>query len=170
MEKLNIRPVGLDHIQEIQDLAWKIWPGVFKDILSPEQINYMMEMMYSPHALLNQIGVLGHQFLIFDFDQKPVGYISYEIHYKGLSKTKIHKLYLSEETRGKGLGSRILEEITSLAIQKNDTALVLNVNRNNPAIKFYEKNGFHLDYEEIIDIGKGYIMDDYVMVKQLVNS
>ena len=41
--------------------------------------------------------------------------------------------------------------------------IVLNVNRKNPAIMFYQKIDFVIDTEEIIDIGEGFVMDDYIM-------
>jgi hypothetical protein len=43
----------------------------------------------------------------------------------------------------------------------------LNVNKYNSAQDFYKKLGFCIDYEEVIDIGNGYVMDDYVMEKEL---
>jgi len=165
---MNIRPVGLDQIPEIQVLAHKIWPPVFQSILSEEQIEYMMEMMYSTHSLENQIGKLGHQFLIIEQEAIPLGYVSYETDYKGKAQTKIHKLYLGEESRGKGLGKKVIHEIEFLARKKGNQALILNVNRNNPAIDFYLKAGFDFGYEEKIDIGQGYLMDDWVMVKSLL--
>jgi ribosomal protein S18 acetylase RimI-like enzyme len=41
--------------------------------------------------------------------------------------------------------------------------IFLNVNKNNEARFFYEKLGFSLVKEEVIAIGQGYVMDDYVM-------
>jgi hypothetical protein len=43
------------------------------------------------------------------------------------------------------------------------TQLELNVNRNNPSYHFYLKNGFTVFREEMLDIGDGYFMDDFVM-------
>jgi hypothetical protein len=39
----------------------------------------------------------------------------------------------------------------------------LNVNKYNKAKFFYEKLGFTITKEEVIDIGNDYVMDDYVM-------
>jgi hypothetical protein len=40
---------------------------------------------------------------------------------------------------------------------------VLNVNKHNRATDFYLANGFLQVGEEVIDIGGGYVMDDYIM-------
>ncbi|MEI9808163.1 MAG: hypothetical protein WDO16_09960 [Bacteroidota bacterium] len=41
------------------------------------------------------------------------------------------------------------------------------MNRSNNAKLFYEKIGFIVIREEDIDIGNGYLMNDYVMEKQV---
>jgi len=50
---------------------------------------------------------------------------------------------------------------------KGASSLQLNVNRNNNAKVFYEKIGFAVIKEEDIDIGNGYLMNDYVMEKKV---
>ena len=47
-------------------------------------------------------------------------------------------------------------------------ALVLNVNkRNAQAIRAYERSGFTAREAVVVDIGGGFVMDDYVMAKPL---
>jgi len=59
--------------------------------------------------------------------------------------------------------------VRTAAKEEKMRAVVLNVNRFNPAVSFYEKYGFKIIKEEVIDIGNGYVMDDYVM-EMLVNG
>ena len=48
------------------------------------------------------------------------------------------------------------------------STLILNVNKNNvQAIRAYEKNGFAIREAVVVDIGGGFVMDDYVMAKPL---
>jgi GNAT superfamily N-acetyltransferase len=162
-----LHPLGLDQIPKIQALAEKIWPPVFMDILKEEQIDYMMEMMYSQASLENQINHLNHQFFLLRDKGMDLGYTSCEFHYMGNKETKIHKLYLDSCCRGKGYGVQVISEIGKLGIRERDQALILNVNRNNPAVQFYLKTGFAFYKEEKIDIGNGYYMDDWVMKKIL---
>ena len=69
--------------------------------------------------------------------------------------------------QGKGTGKALIDYIENQAKVNHDTALFLNVNKNNSAIQFYEKVGFKIIKEEIIDIGNSYVMDDYVMEKAI---
>jgi diamine N-acetyltransferase len=76
---------------------------------------------------------------------------------------KIHKLYVDTNSSKQGIGKALVECVKELAIASKINEIVLNVNRKNPAISFYQKINFEIDREEVIDIGEGYIMDDYIM-------
>ena len=71
------------------------------------------------------------------------------------------------ETQGKGIGKKVIDEIGKLALENNSKALLLNVNRFNTALGFYKKIGFEVIEEVNIEIGNGYLMEDYVMEKKL---
>lgn len=147
----------------IIDLTHKIWPVAYGEILSKEQLNYMMDKFYSETALRELIEVKNHIFyLAQDKNDKYVGFLSYEINCEPY-KTKIHKIYVLPETQGTGLGRHFFELVKEKAIENNQNAIFLNVNKYNNAIHFYTKLGFTKVKDEVIDIGEGYVMDDYVM-------
>lgn len=151
----------------IQDIAQQTWPKTFGQILSPEQIAYMVELMYSLAAMREQVQKKHHVFILAKEQEEYIGYASYELNHTGSSKTKIHKLYLLPEAQGKRTGQLLIQEIATRAQANRNTALVLNVNRNNSAIRFYEKNGFKKTGEENINIGNGYLMEDYIFEKAI---
>lgn len=153
----------------IQDIAYQTWPTTFGDILSPAQISYMLEMMYSLDALKTQIDKQGHVFLLAqEADSKAyLGYVSYELDYKGEPKTKIHKIYLLPASQGKGVGRLLIDKVAELAAEHKNSMVALNVNRYNKAIQFYERLGFKVIDNETIDIGDGFLMEDLVMEKPL---
>lgn len=152
----------------IQEIAYVTWPHTFRDILSKEQISYMIEMMYSTAALTEQTMQKKHQYLIVKDETKNLGYASYELNYKGLSITKIHKIYILPEAQGKGVGKLLMNTITTVAKENRNTSLSLNVNRDNAAFDFYRNIGFEKVGEENIDIGDGFLMEDFIMNKKLV--
>lgn len=152
----------------IQEIAYVTWPHTFRDILSKEQISYMIEMMYSTVALTEQTMQKKHQYLIVKDETKNLGYASYELNYKGLSITKIHKIYILPEAQGKGVGKLLMNTITTVAKENRNTSLSLNVNRDNAAFDFYRNIGFEKVGEENIDIGDGFLMEDFIMNKKLV--
>ena len=153
----------------IQDIAYKTWPTTFGEILSPSQISYMLEMMYSWDALNEQIKDKKHVFLLAqDVDsQAYLGYISYELAYQKQPLTKIHKIYLLPASQGKGVGRIFIDHVGATALRHGNTRLGLNVNRYNKAIQFYERMGFSVVGTEDIDIGDGFLMEDFVMEKPL---
>jgi diamine N-acetyltransferase len=167
---LIIRLATPSDFPTIEHIAYQTWPATFGDILSAEQIQYMLSWMYSQESLNEQVDQKGHVFLMaVDDTGEAIGYVSYELNYKGQPITKIHKLYLLPQTQGRGIGQLLIEEVAQRALQASNTALSLNVNRQNRAVQFYERMGFSVVDEENINIGNGYLMQDYVMQKPLVS-
>ena len=151
-----------EHIPIIIELTKKIWPVAYGEILSKAQLDYMIDKFYNEPALRELIQK-GHVFyLAQDENEKYVGFFSYEINSEP-NKTKIHKIYVLPETQGTGLGKQFFELVKEKAIENNQKVIFLNVNKYNNAIHFYTKLGFRKVKDEVIDIGNGYVMDDYVM-------
>lgn len=151
----------------IQQIAHQTWYPTFEKILSKEQIAYMLEMMYSLKAIEEQIKQKEHIFLLAKDEQSYLGYASYETNYQESDKTKIHKIYVLPAAQGKGVGKILMDSIEKIAKEKGNKILALNVNRYNPAINFYEKIGFKIVKQEDIDIGRGFLMQDFVMEKNI---
>lgn len=164
---MQIVEATTDHIYNIQVLSNVIWPATFSNILSQEQISYMMDMMYSTSSLEKQMNDLNHHYLLAEEDGEYLGYLSYELNYKGTPITKIHKIYVLPSIQGKGVGRLFIDAVSKLALKNNNTLLSLNVNRYNKAIDFYKRMGFDFFTSENIDIGNGFLMEDYVMNKDL---
>ena len=151
-----------EHIPIIIELTKKIWPVAYGEILSKGQLDYMIEKFYNETAL-RELMQKGHIFYLAQDDmEKYVGFLSYEINSEP-NKTKIHKIYVLPETQGTGLGRQFFELVKEKAIENHQNAIFLNVNKYNNAIHFYTKLGFTKVKDEVIDIGNGYVMDDYVM-------
>ncbi|WP_255424464.1 hypothetical protein [Apibacter sp. HY039] len=53
-----------EHYSIIKDIAHKTWPDTFGQILSKDQIDYMLSMMYSIEAMKNQITELNHKYFL----------------------------------------------------------------------------------------------------------
>ena len=161
---LSIRHAIVGDIPLIRELTYKVWPQTYADLLSKEQINYMLDMMYSIASLQKQIKD-GAQF-IFVYDEKePVGFASFQETEPEI--WKLHKLYVLASQQGKGTGKFVIDYIIDEINQQGAAALQLQVNRHNKAKSFYEKLGFEVIKEIKLDIGQGYIMDDYIMEKKL---
>jgi ribosomal protein S18 acetylase RimI-like enzyme len=160
---MQIRTIDKKELHLVRAIALDVWPKTFADVLTPTQIDFMMDWMYSMESLTEQVSEKGHVFLVAEENGLPVGFCSYQLDAKG-NKTKIHKIYLLQETQGKGYGKQLIEEVKSIARQNKQSHVYLNVNRHNhKAIQFYLKIGLYEDFREVIDIGNGFVMDDLVM-------
>lgn len=153
-------------LRRIIDLARAIWPSTFKDILSPEQLAYMLNWMYNSEELQAQ-KTKGHLFYLVLDNGRDIGFVGLEPHYPETGTLRIHKVYLLPEYQGQGIGKWMLNEIETIARERKLIALNLNVNRYNKATEFYKKLNFEIVQSEDIDIGNGFFMNDYVMTKKL---
>lgn len=162
---MNIIEVTKEQLPIVQDLAYKIWPDAYSEILSEAQLDYMLENFYAIPALEEQLNK-GHVFLLAEEEGVFYGFASYEVNCKNTSKTKLHKIYVMPNTQGKGVGKLLLNEVENKARKAQNTHLFLNVNKYNKAQSFYQKQNFKIILEEVIPIGNGYVMDDYVMEKE----
>jgi ribosomal protein S18 acetylase RimI-like enzyme len=153
---------------DIITIAKEVWPKTYGSILSQAQLDYMMEMMYSVATLQIQANEKQHHFILAKENDISVGFASYEFNCNETNKTKIHKIYILSTQQGKGTGKILMDYIAKEAKAQNNKAIFLNVNKYNPAQHFYKKLGFEIVEEVVIDIGRGYIMDDYVMEKAIL--
>ena len=164
---MKIELCKIEQLNVVIDLTKKIWPVAYGEILSKSQLDYMIDKFYNEPALRELIQK-GHVFyLAQDDNDNYVGFVSYEINSEP-NKTKIHKIYVLPETQGTGLGRQFFELVKEKAIENHQNAIFLNVNKYNIAIHFYTKLGFTKVKDEVIDIGNGYVMDDYVMEINIV--
>lgn len=164
-ETLVIRSADQDDIATIGWLAHQIWPVAYGDLLPEPQLNYMLDLFYSPESLLQQIVDWKHRFIIAEIDLEEVGFAAYND--LGEGNWKLQKLYVLPGLQGKGVGKALLEMVEAEVRTHEGAHLLLNVKKDNRAIRFYEAMGFKIEREEVIDIGHGYRMDDYVMGKDV---
>ena len=159
---MKLIQIKANQLPIVIELTKKIWPVAYGTILSKAQLDYMIQKFYNETALQELIQK-GHIFyLAQDEKENYVGFVSYEIN-SVPDKTKIHKIYVLPETQGTGLGRQFFELVKEKAKENNQKAIFLNVNKYNNALHFYTRLGFTIIKDEVIDIGEGYVMDDYVM-------
>ena len=163
---MSIREASTSDIPAIRSIARATWPVAYAGIITPAQIAYMLDLMYSETALLDQLQVKGHRFLLGELDGRPIGFAGFEPHHTA-GRSRLHKLYVLPAVKGMGVGHALLEAVVMAAMKAGDSAVELNVNKHNPAKDFYARHGFTIERDEVIDIGHGFVMDDHVMVRPL---
>ena len=162
-ENVILRPVSKEEYVDVRKLAETIWPVCYKDILSVEQIRYMMDLMYSEEVISQEVSD-GIQYRFVEVDGNIAGYLAWGAWQAVPRTAKLHKLYLLPEKQGQGIGSSAVALVKQLLKKAGVRRLRLNVNLlNNNAIKCYSRNGFTMVQLENNDIGNGFFMTDYVM-------
>ncbi|KAA2241988.1 GNAT family N-acetyltransferase [Chitinophaga agrisoli] len=163
---LQIKDASVAQIPLIQELTEQIWRPTYESILTPEQISYMLDMMYSTTSLTRQISEQGHRFILLYDEARPIGFAAYSTtDTDGIQK--LHKIYLHSDYQGKRVGKFFMEAVIDRVKAAGAHTLELDVNRHNKARLFYERQGFTILKEKDTHIGNGYEMNDYVMRKAL---
>ena len=161
----EIKKAGTNEIPLIRELTFRVWPQTYASILSQEQIDYMLEMMYSENSLQKQITEDGCQFIIVFEEGNPVGFASY--HEDEPRRWKLNKIYILQNQQGKGTGKFVISYIIDEIRRQDANSLFLQVNQYNNAKAFYERLGFsEVDFINL-DIGNGFFMNDFIMEKKL---
>jgi diamine N-acetyltransferase len=163
----RILPAGPEHLSEIAELANLIWNAHYPGIISQSQVDYMLGQSYDIATMAHEIT---HESIRYDrllLADEFVGFVSYGSA-SIPSELKIHKLYLHPTYQRRGFGQIVLNHVAEFARHYEYHKLILNVNKNNQqAIAAYQKNGFHIRDEVVLDIGNGFVMDDYILEKAL---
>ncbi|WP_136480835.1 GNAT family N-acetyltransferase [Cognatitamlana onchidii] len=152
------------HFKEIQRLASSIWKAHYTPIIGEEQVLYMLDKFQSAKAIESQIKG-GFKYYILSFENLPVGYLAIK---KEEDSLFLSKIYVLDKYRGQKIGKKAMAFITEKAYHYKLSKIRLTVNVNNiNAILAYKKMGFLNNGPLVTDIGNGYIMDDYEMIKQI---
>ena len=165
---ISIRKAEKEDIMRIHDMAEIVFRHTYRDILSAEQVDYMMDWMYSPAGLEQQMDD-GHVYYIAFRDAGPCGYVSIQsdgADSDGRMVFHLQKIYVLPAEQGHGTGKRLFDcAVGHVHAEAGDrpARIELNVNRNNPAIGFYNRLGFRILRQGDFDIGHGFYMNDYIM-------
>lgn len=158
--------VSADDISELADMAREVWHEFFPSLLSAEQIDYMVEKFQSGHAVSGQLSA-GYEyfFMVLDSGEK-IGYTGIK---PDGGKLFLSKLYILKKFRGLGYASQAFDFLEWMCRTNGFSSVWLTVNRHNiHSIDVYLAKGFVKLREQVADIGCGYVMDDYIMEKNLV--
>jgi len=163
--KISVREVrGKNDIKIVEQLAYEIWTQHYTSIIGIDQVEYMLENFQSFEAIEKQISEGMEYFLLF-FEREPIGYMASKPEDEDMFLSKI---YVLSKMRGKGIGGYAMNYLETKAKGMGCRNLSLTVNKKNTdSIRAYEKLGFINVRPLQTDIGKGFIMDDYFMRKQL---
>jgi len=146
-------------------LARDIWTEHYVPIIGHDQVEYMLERFQSAEAIARQIAE-GHEYYLLLEGDEAVAYAAASAE-PDEEAVFLSKFYVRKDRRGRGLGRALLEFIEARFRRRGCRTLWLTVNKRNPTVAWYERMGFTNAGPTVKDIGGGFVMDDYKMVKRL---
>ena len=166
-ELAAILPTTEEDLPALTQLAGVIWRQHYPSIISHAQIEYMLGKMYSLATLQEEIRFKGIRFVRLMVNERFVGFSSFgPTDEPGV--LKLHKCYLLPEMHGRGYGTLMLQHCEREGRQLGARRFVLSVNKQNyKALAAYRRNGFRIAESVVTDFGAGFVMDDFVMAKDL---
>jgi len=109
--------------------------------------NYVLES-FSPERIGAELNSADSTFFIAELNGKAVGYAKLRENstvdcLKNVNAVELHRIYILERAKGKGVGGRLLNRCFETARAKGYETIWLGVwEQNSAALRFYEKIGF----------------------------
>ena len=164
---VRITALTASDVDGVCALAAEIWRAHYPAIISVAQIEYMLAQRYNPAILREELqrgDTWWDQLLV---QGRMIGFASY-FTTRTPGEMKLDKLYVHPDHQRKGYGGMLLDRAVTIARTYGCETLVLAVNKQNRnAIAAYEKHGFQIYDAAVKDIGGGFVMDDYLMKKNV---
>ena len=157
---ISIRAANEGDIPVLRALADRIWNECYPDMITFEQIRYMLGWMYAPERIAEEMR-RGVRWAIVEAAE-PVGYLAHERDADGV--VHLHKLYLDRALQGRGIGQVMLQHVEREARREGARSIELRANKGNArALAAYARAGFRIERSLVADIGGGFVMDDHVL-------
>ncbi len=165
MPDVDIRPLAEHEVEALGRLAHEIWRAHYPGIISRAQIDFMLGQRYSPDAI--RASLASECWDVAWLGRKMAGF-AHSLADEAALGWKLDKLYVHPEQQRKGIGRRLLDAVIAHARLAGADRLVLRVNKHNAvALAAYAKYGFRVYGEHVLDIGAGFVMDDYLLEMDL---
>ena len=162
-----ISPVTPADIGFVAALARVVWQQTYPGIISQQQIEFMLEQRYDPSRILEELTMPGIWWDQAIVDGELAGFSSCLITAAG--EMKIDKIYVDPRRQRSGIGARLIDQVSGRALANGCRTLILAVNKSNErAIAAYRKHGFAVREAVCVDIGNGFVMDDFIMARSLL--
>ena len=164
---ISIEPLAPGDIDALCELARAIWRAHYPPIIGAAQTEYMLAQRYDADVVRAELDRVDVWWDVLREDGAMAAFAST---IRAGDELKLDKLYVDPRSQRRGLGARLIEHACERTRKLGLSRLVLAVNKHNhTAIAAYRKHGFEIRESVVKDIGNGFVMDDYVMVKSVTD-
>lgn len=163
---IEIEKIKDNELEEFLSFASDIWQEYFTFLLSNEQIDYMVDMFFAPEHIKHQVQNENYEYYFCKIRGEKIGFIGLQIQQDSIF---LSKLYLKKSSRGKGFASEMMQFVFDRAKSTGKQRLWLTCNKHNEhSLDVYKAKGWKIIDEQVADIGRGYVMDDYILEYKIV--
>jgi len=158
---MEIHPLAETDLPLVAALSRRIWPVAYAGILTPAQIDNILDSVYCRDNMMTEIAS-GHRFWAAYDGAAALGFAS---GYRDGAAIWIKKLYVLPEAQGRGVGRALIETVIDAFGPASDVRLLVN-SGNVAAQAAYERLGFARAATLPVTMGN-YVFTDYLYVKPL---
>ena len=163
---IRLDPLAPSDFAAIEVLACTIWHEHYPAIISVAQIDYMLAHKYTAQQLALFVDGSDRWFEVLRVNGEMAGFV--RCLRESEREFKLVEIYLLQACRGRGLGRLMLDRAGQLANAAGCRSITLTVNRaNTSAIATYRRAGYVVRQACDFDIGHGFVMNDYLMEKNV---
>lgn len=147
-ENISLKKIFSSDLEALSKLMKEIYPPAYSHFWSDNGDWYVNEQ-YSKTNILKELLEEKSNYYFVLFNEEIIGNfrIIWDEKLEGLSQEKqikLHRLYLHQNTQGKGIGKKLLTWLEYEAKQKNYQVIWLDaMNAQEQAFQFYKKLGYN---------------------------
>jgi len=139
---MQIRPVESSDLGSLVTIFRACWNISYRDLISAE-VREAMDVATTTNLLITSANPKPGRFTLVATGDEALGFASFGSDADDESRGHLFSLYVSPESAGKGVGSKLLNEVISELGKIGKPEITLWVFKENPiAIGLYRKSGF----------------------------
>lgn len=129
--------------------------ALFRKLELDEKIPYDLLLLADPSVEVINLYIYESQVFVLEYDNQIVGVIAFLNHSENTAEIK--NIAVRPDYQGKGIGSYLLHQINTIAIESGIEKLIVGTaDSSKMQLQFYNKNGFYID-----DVLINYFLDNY---------
>lgn len=158
----------MNDLHELRELSVSTFYETFAPMNTPEDMKNYLATSFDEAKFRRELGDSSTSFFFVYCDEKLAGYMKLnespsQSDVNDPASLEIERIYVMSEYQGEGLGALLMEKAISTARERSKEYIWLGVwEKNDKALAFYKKHGFHKIGEHSFVIGSD-VQTDHLM-------
>ncbi len=148
IDDLKFVKLNSGDVKKLEQISKQTYFNAFSQENSPENMQAYLDGSLSEEKLLEELKESNSEFYFAEINQRLIGYlkINFDAAQTDLydhNAMELERIYVIKEFQGKNYGQKLLNKLLGIAKKNEMDYLWLGVwEKNEKAIRFYERNGF----------------------------